>query len=405
MSIALKDNNIAISGRVDTSNAADVEKELFEVCAKLSVDNITIDAAELTYISSAGLRVLMKLRKEKKSLSLINVSSDVYEILETTGFTQILDVHKAMRSISIEGCQLIGHGGFGTVYRLNEDTIVKVYDRGATAGLDFIRREQETAKKAFVHGIPTAISFDVVRVGEFYGVVYELLDADDLAQYIIKNPDQLEEMARRFARLAKHIHSIQAKEGDFQEAASIFWAPLAAMKGLVSDEQYKQVEDSIAALPTAKTLVHGDFHARNTLIRDNELELIDMGDVSVGHPILEFTSLFLLISMFEGPGAIGPRAQIYTGMDCDTLHAFTDIVLDEYFGEKLNENNRPLFDEAMELLIHLRRVPIACARLANLGDAATDETNARLKEGIDCILQVTPERVKKVFDQLLKTLF
>lgn len=63
---------------------------------------------ECDYYSSAGLRVLMKLRKQaKKALPVYNVSPEVYEIFDVTGFTDLLDVHKALRKVS-EDNDIIG---------------------------------------------------------------------------------------------------------------------------------------------------------------------------------------------------------------------------------------------------------------------------------------------------------
>lgn len=53
-----------------------------------------IDASELSYISSAGLRVFLKLRKAVGELTVFNVNSEVYDIFDVTGFTDILNVKK-----------------------------------------------------------------------------------------------------------------------------------------------------------------------------------------------------------------------------------------------------------------------------------------------------------------------
>lgn len=146
-----------IKGKIDSTNAPEFEKEIM---AALPTE---IDASGLEYISSAGLRVLMKLRKTVGEVTIVNVSSDVYEIFDVTGFTSILTVKKALREISVDGCEVIGAGGYGTVYRLDAETIVKVYHH---AGLDFIEKERELSKKAFLLGVPTAISFNTVKVGD-----------------------------------------------------------------------------------------------------------------------------------------------------------------------------------------------------------------------------------------------
>lgn len=89
--------------------------------------HLKLDAKNLEYISSAGLRVLLKLRKEQPDLEISHVSNDVYAIFEVTGFTDLLTIKRQLREISVEGCKILGKGGSGTVYRLSEDTIVKVF--------------------------------------------------------------------------------------------------------------------------------------------------------------------------------------------------------------------------------------------------------------------------------------
>jgi anti-anti-sigma factor len=98
-----------LSGRVDSSNAGNVEKDIFAEYEKEG--ELSIDAGELCYISSAGLRVLLKLCQKQKHVEVMNVSPEVYDILEVTGFTDLLDVKKKLREVSVENCALIGKGG------------------------------------------------------------------------------------------------------------------------------------------------------------------------------------------------------------------------------------------------------------------------------------------------------
>ena len=62
-----------------------------------------------------------------------------------TGFTDIIDIRKAMREVSVEGCEIIGKGGHGTVYRIDGDTIVKLYNEDEP--FDEIEREISYAKQ------------------------------------------------------------------------------------------------------------------------------------------------------------------------------------------------------------------------------------------------------------------
>ena len=203
---------IYLIGHIDSANAAQVEKEITEVRnAHPECTKMIIDASKLEYISSAGLRVILRLRKVYADLKLVNVSAEVYEIFDMTGFTEMMTVEKAYRVISTEGCEVIGQGANGKVYRIDRDTIVKVYMNPDS--LPDIQRERELARHAFVLGIPTAIPYDVVRVGEGYGSVFELLNATSFAKWLAQKPEDLDEIVRESVDLLKKIHSTVVKSG------------------------------------------------------------------------------------------------------------------------------------------------------------------------------------------------
>lgn len=131
MNIQINDNTLTffLKGRIDSMNSHEVEDEVMKTLQENSGKKPLFDMAELDYISSAGLRVLMKVRKTVgEDVILREVKPEVYEILETTGFTELLTVKKKMREISVDGLEVIGTGFYGTVYRIDADTIIKVYD-------------------------------------------------------------------------------------------------------------------------------------------------------------------------------------------------------------------------------------------------------------------------------------
>ena len=196
---------IFLSGRIDSANADAVEKEIAAICAENTYDALVLDMDDLEYISSAGLRVVLRLKKAESSFSVINASSDVYEIFEMTGFTEIIDIKKAYRRIFLDGAEVIGQGANGKVYRINDDTIVKVYLNPDS--LNDIKRERDLAKKAFVLGIPTAISYDIARVDEGYGTVFECLNAKSLAKLIVSEPEKFDFYIDLYVDLLKKIQT------------------------------------------------------------------------------------------------------------------------------------------------------------------------------------------------------
>ena len=81
---------IDLEGRIDASNAAAAEGEIFGIKNANPEKHVVIDADKLEYISSAGLRVILRLRKEEPKLAIINVAADVYEVFDMTGFTDMV---------------------------------------------------------------------------------------------------------------------------------------------------------------------------------------------------------------------------------------------------------------------------------------------------------------------------
>ena len=82
-----------IAGRVDTSTAPQLESAIKEEIS--GVKELVFDMDKVEYISSAGLRVLLSSQKtmnNQGTMKLINVSDEIMEIFEVTGFTDILTI-------------------------------------------------------------------------------------------------------------------------------------------------------------------------------------------------------------------------------------------------------------------------------------------------------------------------
>ena len=282
---------LRLSGRIDSTNAAAAEQEIQTLLQDAAGPNVQIDAQDLEYISSAGLRVLLRLRKSCTGLTVVNVSAEVYDVLEMTGFTEMMEVRKAYRVLSVDGCDIIGQGANGRVYRIDPDTIVKVYY--SPDSLEEIQRERELARTAFVLGVPTAIPYDVVRIeGGGYGSVYELLNADSFAELLIKGKKTVDEVAAMSISLLKIIHGTVVKPGimpDMRRTA-LHWADY--LQDYLPEEKYQKLHDLIAAVPQDMHMMHGDYHIKNIMLQNGESLLIDMDTLCCGHPIFELASMF-----------------------------------------------------------------------------------------------------------------
>ena len=283
--------------RIDTTNAEAFNKELEEALASAEKpDNIILDASDMKYISSAGLRVLLKCQKAHGNVTVVNVSPEVYEIFDTTGFNEILNVEKRFRELSVDGCEVIGKGFFGTVYRIDEETIVKVYS--TPDSLPMIRNEQRLAKRAFVKGVPTAISYDIVRVGDNYGSVFELLKAKTLNDCLIDSPERFDEILHSYVDFLKKVHGTVMDADTLPMARERFVEYIGIIKEHFTEEQCKKLSELISSLPDDLHMVHGDFQMKNVMLVDNELMLIDMDTLSTGQPIFDLQALYVTYIAF-----------------------------------------------------------------------------------------------------------
>ena len=117
---------VSLEGRLDTESSSKFEAAFAEISKQNPHTSLVIDASELSYIASSGLRVILKLVKTEKNMKVENVCPAVYEVFEVTGFAKIIKMTKALRKIDLSQCEKIGAGGNGAVYRVSEDEIVKV---------------------------------------------------------------------------------------------------------------------------------------------------------------------------------------------------------------------------------------------------------------------------------------
>ena len=363
---------IAVIGRIDASNAAEAEEKIFTIKNNNPGKYIVVDADQLEYISSAGLRVILRLRKEEPKLAIINVASDVYEVFDMTGFTDMVTIEKAYRKMSVEGCEFIAKGANGAVYRYDDETILKTYF--AKDALPEIKQERENARKAFVLGINTAIPYGIVRVGDGYGTVTELLNATSVTKLIRANPDDMTQAVKYYVDMLKSIHSIAVEDGevpDMKETA-LAWADFVAPH--LPEAQAKKLRALIEAVPKQNTLMHGDYHTNNIMVQNGEPLLIDMDTLCMGHPVFELGSMY---NAFVGYSELDHQNMMdFFGYSFETAGKFWENSLKQYLGTEDEKVCRSVMEKAM--IIGYTRMLRRAIRRPN--DADSPAKIARCKE-------------------------
>jgi len=320
----------SLSGHIDSTNSAQVEEALKADADGKEIASFIVDAKSLDYISSAGLRVILSLKKQYKDFKVINVKSEVYEVFDMTGFTQMMEIQKAYKTVSIDGGEVIGEGKNGIVYRISPDTIVKVYK--SPDALEEIKNERELAKKAFVNGIPTSISYDVVQVDGKYASMFEMLEADNISKKINREPDKIDEFAKASVDLLKKIHSVELKPGEMVDAKSDYLKRAERLQGHLAPEVYQKLCKLVKAIPENYHINHGDYHIKNQMFLKStgELMLIDMDTLCLGDPVFDFGSLF---NAYVGREMVVPgNNKEFLGITAEQGKVFWNKTLEFYFG-------------------------------------------------------------------------
>ena len=321
---------IFLEGELNSSNAEGVEKEIDEILKNQKFESLVLDFEGIHYISSAGLRIVLKLKQKYKEVSIINASLEVYDIFQMTGFTNMMSVKKALKSVSVEGAEIIGTGFFSTVYRINKDTIIKVFNR--VSDPEQIERELKLAKEAFVLGIPTAISFDIVKVDEKLGVRFEMLDCMSLKNMVIAYPNRMNEFLDKYADLLKKITTTECFNENIPDIKKFYLEKVEKIKPYLEDKYYKKAKKLIEGLEDRHTLVHGDCHFKNIMVQNDELLLIDMDTLSIGHPIFELAQIYAPYVAFneDDPG----NSEKFFGIKDEDAEKLYNALVDCYLGKK-----------------------------------------------------------------------
>lgn len=338
---------IYIEGELNSVNSESVGEEIDKIIKDKSFKSLVLDFDKVSYISSAGLRIILKLKQRYDDFSVINASLEVYDVFQMTGFTSMMSIKKALRKIDLTGAEIIGDGFFSTVYRLNKDTIVKVFNR--TSDPEQIERELRLAKEAFVLGVPTAISFDVVKVGDKMGVCFEMLDCMSLKTALLTEKSKYNEYLEKYAALLKKINTTECFNPLIPDIKENSLKKVEAIKPYLEEKYYLKAKSLMESIPERKTFVHGDCHFKNIMVQGDDLLLIDMDTLSVGHPIFELAAIYAPYCAFneDDPG----NSEKFFGISDEEGRKLYNETINLYFGK-----DDPVIKDKIKVVAYIHMV-------------------------------------------------
>ena len=288
---------VYLSGSITSSNSNEFEEAVKD---EPKGNGMIIDAKDLEFISSAGLRVILACKKRcgEKTFRVINVNNDVKNIFDVTGFSEIMDISGATREVSVEGCELIGAGACGECFRIDDETIIKLYYPSVSE--DEIEREKTLAKKAFVLGVPTAISYDIVKSNGRTGVVYELIKSKTLGELIRNDYENREKYIDLYVDVCKKISTIKSEDSDIPSFVELNREDIKKVD-MISEEEKQYLHKFLDLIPSENTCIHGDLNINNIMVENGECCLIDMGEFSRGNHLFDVSRIIFSMEYANAP--------------------------------------------------------------------------------------------------------
>lgn len=212
------------------------------------------------------------------------------------------------RQISTEGLQPLGRGKSGTVYRLDDDKVVKIYHDGR--GELEVLRECLVARLMEEAGIRAMRLFEVVKSGESFGLVYERLEGASFRQLLFRETGRIDEIAALYARFVRagHLVVLSQEEGLSVRPTFERWAQSICA---FSNEERSAVYWALSQIPDRLYLLHMDPSPENLLLlADGSPAWIDLEQCGTGHPAFSLQALYFPDAVDTIPGVSPDEARV-----------------------------------------------------------------------------------------------
>ncbi len=185
----------------------------------------------------------------------------------------------------------IGCGATSTVYLLPDDTVCKLFHPEFSA--EEILRESLVAECAYALGIRVPRPYGPVKAEGRMGIRSEFLKGKTLADILTDDPEQKEKMFPAYIRELRHFHETAADAENFVSAKELYLDKIEKLRGTdwYTAEELEKMRQLVLSVPDRSTLIYGDYHPKNILVKGGELFFVDLGDLCIGHPVFDFAMI------------------------------------------------------------------------------------------------------------------
>ena len=237
-------------------------------------------------------------------------------------------MNEEIQRINLDDYIQTGEGGTALTYTHKDGlSLAKLYNPGFEA--DRAKAEFLTARAVFELGIPSPEPFRLITDGERSGAEYELIkNKRSYTRIISQEPERLEEISLKFARMAKELHAKQADTTRLQSYKQRI-ANFYHEKDMVPEDYKQRVLQFLDTVPDTPRCLHGDLHIGN-IITDGQRDLwIDLGEFAYGVPEWDLALLWTMCHNMPGD-----RVEHIFHITHETMMAHWDILFPAYLGTR-----------------------------------------------------------------------
>lgn len=278
-------------------------------------------------------------------------------------------MNEEIQRINLDDYIQTGEGGTALTYTHKDGlSLAKLYNPGFEA--DRAKAEFLTARAVFELGIPSPEPFRLITDGQRSGAEYELIkNKRSYTRIISQEPERLEEISLKFARMAKELHAKQADTTRLQSYKQRI-ANFYHEKDMVPEDYKQRVLQFLDTVPDTPRCLHGDLHIGN-IITDGQRDLwIDLGEFAYGVPEWDLALLWTMCHNMPGD-----RVEHIFHITHDTMQAHWDIFFPAYLGtndpqaiHEVTQRLLPYYAAKVPYIFHMVfNRPMPDAALQNIG--------------------------------------
>lgn len=235
------------------------------------------------------------------------------------------------RPIDISAWTKVGEGGNGAVYRnpSEPDVILKLNKAGLNT-LSFVTREYEVSKAVENLGLQTPRTLEIVRVGDAYATVSELIrNKKSLSRICSDEPARTEEMAEVLCQHFKQLSTTPCNTDFFPDRKAQLLRALDKVQ-FIGRKNREILKAYAQTVPDATTCSHGDLNMGNLVQSDDRYLWIDLGRFGSGSPMFDIGHLFQICNVY----ASMKQVQDIFHMPEEQLRRFWDAFARAYTGQE-----------------------------------------------------------------------